>query len=352
MIPKPDELKFESMIRKDVDLKPFNTLGVHANASKFIEIVRPDQLSQLHFHGFFEEYSPLILGGGSNMLLLGDPGQPVLKISVPGMEAQENINGEIRVTAGAGEQWHEFVKWAVENDFGGIENLALIPGTVGAAPIQNIGAYGVELKDIFEKLTAFNTETGAFETFYKDDCEFAYRDSIFKHELKGKRIVCDVTLRLTLQPHKIEKSYNALSQYLDQKRISDPGIKDIFNAVVDIRRSKLPDPREIGNAGSFFKNPVIEESTWNRLMNEYPDIPSYQIGENSYKIPAAWFIEKAGLKGKRSGNVGTYKNQALVLVNFGGATGLEIYQHAKKIQALIQKQFGINLDPEVNIIGK
>lgn len=352
MFSKPEELNYESMIRQDVDLKPFNTLGVHANASKFIEITRPDLLSQLHSRGFFEEYSPLILGGGSNMLLLGDPDQPVLKISVPGMDAEENTKGDIMVTSGAGEQWHELVKWAVENDFGGIENLALIPGTVGAAPIQNIGAYGVELKDIFVKLTAFNTETGAFETFYKEDCEFAYRDSIFKNELKGKRIICDVTLRLTLQPHKLEKSYNALSQYLDQKGISDPGIKDIFNAVVDIRSSKLPDPGEIGNAGSFFKNPVISEPIWNRLKNEYPDMPSYQIGRNSYKIPAAWFIEKAGLKGKRDGNVGTYKNQALVLVNFGGATGLEIYQHAKKIQASVQKLFGINLDPEVNIIGK
>mgnify|MGYP006272865665 CR=1 FL=1 len=240
---------------------------------------------------------------------------------------------------------------AVENRLGGIENLALIPGTMGAAPIQNIGAYGVELREVFTSLTAFNLQTGSFETFDAAACEFGYRDSVFKRRLRGKVIICDVSMRLTASHHNLNLAYSGLSRHLSEKGIETPSIRDIFDAVVEIRRSKLPDPGDIGNAGSFFKNPVLEREEFNRLESEYPDVPSYKIGANEYKVPAAWLIEKAGWKGKQVGNVGTYENQALVLVNHGEASGREIYDHARNIRASVLQIFGIDLHPEVNIVG-
>lgn len=339
------------VVEKNVDLTTMNTMGVHAIAEQFVNITKIGELKGLFDQGFFEEYDPIVLGGGSNLLIVDNPDQPVLKISISGVEFHQSKNGNCILTAGAGENWHNLVKTAVEKNLGGIENLALIPGTVGAAPIQNIGAYGVEIQDCFVKLTAFNCKTGAFEKFESEDCTFGYRDSIFKNELKGRRIICDLTLRLTGNNHRLETSYKALSDHLRNKGIHEPGMRDIFDAVVEIRKSKLPDPAKIGNAGSFFKNPVLSQIKFLRLKEKYSDIPSYDMGNGEYKLPAAWFIDQAGWKGKQAGNVGTYKNQALVLVNLGGATGREIYNHAMTIRDSVQKKFGVDLNPEVNIIG-
>lgn len=337
-------------IQSDVDLSSFNTLGVSASASAFVDVTHRDQLVDLYENGFFEEEPPFILGGGSNILILKNPVRPVLKISIKGIEIIENKDNTIRVKVGAGEDWHQFVTWAVENDYGGIENLALIPGTVGAAPIQNIGAYGVELEQVFESLELFDLDEGTFKSFSNKQCRFGYRDSIFKHELRSKIIVTNVVLNLTSSNHAINDSYNSLQSYLKEHNVENPTIKDICEAVTAIRRSKLPDPDLIGNAGSFFKNPVIDSKQFDLLKFKYQDIPFYQVDENSIKIPAAWLIEKAGWKGKREGDVGTYENQALVIVNHGSATGREIFQFSKKIQESVRKKFGIELVPEVNII--
>lgn len=338
-------------VREDVNLAPMNTLGVEAVARRFVEVQHPNQLKLLFNDGFFRQQTPIILGGGSNLLFINKPERPVLKVSVSGRDRVVREDSSVFLKAGAGENWHQLVTYSVENGLGGIENLALIPGTVGAAPIQNIGAYGVELKDVFHSLTAFEIETGNFSTFTADECNFGYRDSIFKRELKNRVIVCDVTLRLTKNMHNLNLSYKGLSDHLESKNISDPTINDIYNSVVEIRRAKLPDPSDIGNAGSFFKNPVVSEKQFKALQSDYPGMPSYKLGDDEYKIPAGWLIEKAGWKGKRVGNVGTYKNQALVIVNHGGATGQEIYNHAMKIQESVQNTFDIDLSPEVNIVG-
>lgn len=353
MIPK-SQTKSESDspdVRENVNLAPMNTLGVEAVASRFVEIYHSNQLRLLFDDGFFKEQTPIILGGGSNLLFINKPDRPVLKMSVTETNIEAQGNDGVLLKAGAGENWHQLVRHAVEEGLGGIENLALIPGTVGAAPIQNIGAYGVELKDVFHSLTAFEIETGKFLTFTASECEFGYRDSIFKRDLKNRVIVCDVTLRLTKNTHDLSLSYKGLSDHLESKSICYPTIKDIFNSVVEIRRAKLPDPSDIGNAGSFFKNPVVSEEQFETLRSNYPEMPCYKLGDEAYKIPAAWLIEQAGWKGKRVGNVGTYKNQALVIVNHGGATGEEIYDHALNIQESVRHTFDIDLCPEVNIVG-
>ena len=333
-----------------MDLAPFNTLGVEATADQFINITESSQLAALFREGFFKKYNPVILGGGSNVLIKSDLIQPVLKMSIPGIEVQNDKEDEVLVKSGAGVIWHDLVTYCVNRDFGGIENLALIPGTVGAAPIQNIGAYGVELRDSFHGLKAFVPETGVIKEFSVNECNFGYRDSIFKNDLKGEVIITEVTLRLQKSPHKIEDSYYALREYFQANGITEPTIKDVYDAVVAIRESKLPNPELIGNAGSFFKNPIVKSSVYQKLKAEYSNMPSFEAGNGKIKIPAGWLIEQAGWKGKKVGNVGTYKNQALVLVNHGGATGEEIYQHAMNIHESVKEKFGIELAPEVNVI--
>jgi len=333
-----------------VDLSSYNTLGVSAKANKFVDIECPKDLSELYEGGLFEHIHPFVLGGGSNILFLDNPTQPILKVSIKGKDIIEDSSGSLKVKIGAGENWHEFVSWAVENNYGGVENLALIPGTVGAAPIQNIGAYGVELDEIFDSLELFDMRDGIFKTFQKKECRFGYRDSIFKQALKGVVVVTRVTLKLTTENHEIEDSYKYLQSYLSEKRITEPSIKDIYEAVIDIRRSKLPDPNLIGNAGSFFKNPIINRKEFKALHERYDEMPFYELNDEEIKIPAAWLIEKTGWKGKRIGDVGTYKNQALVIVNHGNATGSEIFSFSKKIQHSVFEEFGIELVPEVNIV--
>jgi len=338
-------------VKKNADLTAFNTLGVKAKADKLVEVDSVEDLISLHKSGFFKTNEPFILGGGSNVLLLGNLSNPVLKISIPGIEVKKEDRNHVLVEIGAGVNWHSFVEYCVINNYGGVENLALIPGTTGAAPIQNIGAYGVELDQVFDSLELFDIRSGKVKTYLKEECEFGYRDSIFKCDLKGKVIVTSVTLRLTKSHHKINTEYRALSEFLREKQIFSPAIKDIFDAVVAIRKSKLPDPSLLGNAGSFFKNPVVENSVAEQLKDKHADMPAYEVDESHKKIPAGWLIEKAGWKGKQFGNVGTYRNQALVIVNHGGATGHEIYDHAKKIKESVSEMFGIDLVPEVNIFG-
>lgn len=338
-------------VQNNINLAPFNTLGVEAKADQFLTISKSQELSTLFKEGFFKKNEPVILGGGSNVLIKSDLKQPVLKISIPGIEVVSNKEDEVLVKSGGGVIWHDLVSYCVNKGLGGIENLALIPGTVGAAPIQNIGAYGVELKDTFHGLKAFIPETGEEKEFSKKECNFGYRDSIFKNSLKGKVIITEVTLRLQKSPHKIEDSYYALREYFEVNEITEPSIKDVYDAVVAIRESKLPNPELIGNAGSFFKNPIVENSIYQRLKTEYPNMPSFKTGNGKIKIPAGWLIEQAGWKGKKVGNVGTYKNQALVLVNHGGATGKEIYEHAMNIRESVKEMFGIELAPEVNILS-
>ncbi len=337
-------------IQKDVKLTHLNTLGLHSVAPVYINITSLAQLIELGKGSFFDDQWPFVLGGGSNVLLSDRLSVPVLKMSISGVEIVEDDGKSVLVRAGAGEDWHELVTWAVKNGFGGIENLALIPGTTGAAPIQNIGAYGVELESLFSSLEAYDLNERTVRTFNKEECKFGYRESIFKRELKGRMIVTSVTLRLKKKDHVIVDSYHALKEYLGQKNIQDPGIEDIYHAVIAIRESKLPNPSEIGNAGSFFKNPVIREKKYDELKNHWPEIPGYPSGDNDVKVPAAWLIEKAGWKGLRIGNVGTYKTQALVIVNHGGATGREILDYSKNIQKSVSELFGVDLIPEVNII--
>lgn len=337
-------------LQNDVHLDELNTMGLPCIAPLYANIGSVDELRDLFEDGFFHQHTPFVLGGGSNIVLQEKLKNPVLKISIPGVEVIREEGNDALIRIGAGENWHNFVTWAVQNGYGGIENLAFIPGTVGAAPIQNIGAYGVELVEVFESLGAFDRRDGSFKRFHQRDCNFGYRESIFKGRLKNRFIVTEVILRLRFQNHAINLQYSGLKEYLEQKEISDPNIRDIYDAVVAIRKSKLPDPALIGNAGSFFKNPIIEKEMYGDLLKSWPGMPVYPLEGNKVKIPAAWLIEKAGWKGVRSGNVGTYKNQALVIVNHGGATGREILDHAKKIQESVSNQFGIHLIPEVNVV--
>ncbi|MDX1618663.1 MAG: UDP-N-acetylmuramate dehydrogenase, partial [Balneolaceae bacterium] len=275
----------------------------------------------------------------------------VLHIAIGGIEKIEEDDRHVWIRTGAGENWHRLVRYCVDRGWGGIENLSLIPGTVGAAPIQNIGAYGVELQEVFESLEAINVQNGEAETFSKSRCRFGYRDSIFKRELKGKYVVTRVVLRLSKQPV-LNTSYGAIESMLKEKGIEDPDIRDISDIVIEIRESKLPDPAKVGNAGSFFKNPVIDLDRYRQLKREYPSMPGYSLDGNRIKVPAGWLIEEIGWKGKTVGNTGTYRQQALVIVNHGGATGEEILELAQQIKESVAETFGIELVPEVNIIGQ
>lgn len=338
-------------VKKNVDLTSLNTLGVQSIAPEFIEIKSADELTVLGQSGYFQKSGPFILGGGSNVLFKKNPDVPVLKISIPGIQILEETESEVIVKVGAGVNWHQFVKWSVENNYGGIENLALIPGTTGAAPIQNIGAYGVELSKTVEYVEFYHIGDQKIMRFNSDECRFGYRDSIFKNKLKGKAVVTGLAVRLSKVNHEIVDHYYALKEYLEKENILSPEIQDIFEAVINIRKSKLPDPSLLGNAGSFFKNPIVKADVASRIQKEFDEVPIYDMDGSRKKIPAGWLIEQAGWKGKKVGNVGTYKNQALVIVNHGGATGKEIFEHALRIQKSVKEKFGIELTPEVNIIG-
>ncbi|MDG1841530.1 MAG: UDP-N-acetylmuramate dehydrogenase [Crocinitomicaceae bacterium] len=334
-------------IKSNFSLKNFNTFSIDVKCKFFTSFTCSIDLNQiLSKHS---NDSLLILGGGSNLLFTKDFEGIVLKNEVLGKEIIEEDDSIILIKVGAGENWHEFVMWCIDNNYGGLENLSLIPGNVGASPMQNIGAYGVEIQDVFAHLTAYNIETGELEVFDNKACEFGYRESVFKRKLKGKYIIMHVVYRLS-KNHVIKTKYGAINAELQKMKVKDPSIRDISNAVINIRRSKLPDPNEIGNAGSFFKNPVVRKDIVDSIKNKYPDIPVYELDNQAFKIPAGWLIETAGWKGKTFDNYGVHKNQALVLVNYSDAKGNNIYDLSSKIIADIQSKFEIVLEREVNVI--
>ncbi|ARV14012.1 UDP-N-acetylenolpyruvoylglucosamine reductase [Polaribacter sp. SA4-12] len=340
-------------IQKNISLKNYNTFGISVNAKSFISVDSVYELQQL----LKVEKDIFLISGGSNMLLTKDIEKLVVHIDIKGISIDREDDNAAYLTVNAGENWHEFVLWCVSENYGGIENLSLIPGNVGTCPIQNIGAYGVEVKDTITKVEALDIETGKLVQFSNEECNFGYRNSIFKNEVKGKYIITSVSFKLTKTNHNLNSSYGAIETELTSKGISNPSLKDISEAVIAIRKSKLPDPKEIGNSGSFFKNPVIATTQFLELQKEYPTIPSYPVissavekSETQVKVPAGWLIEQAGFKGKRYGDFGVHEKQALVLVNYGNATGSEIYQLAEKIKETIFNKFGISLEIEVNII--
>jgi len=336
------------LIQQNISLKTFNTFGIDAKAKYYTSVQSESELLViLKLKSYPDKF---ILGGGSNMLLTKDIDSLVIHIALKGKEVVSRINEKVVVKVKAGENWHQFVQWCLQNDFGGIENLSLIPGNVGSAPIQNIGAYGVELKDVFVLCEAIDIESFELKTFTKEQCKFDYRESIFKQEAKGQYIITSVSLELSTSNHQLHTEYGAIVGQLEEMGIKNPSIQDVSNAVIAIRQSKLPDPKEIGNSGSFFKNPIISIEHLTTLKAIFPDIQSYKLSEKEVKVPAGWLIEKAGFKGKTLGNYGVHKNQALVLVNYGGAKGSEILKLARLIQKTVSRLFNIEIETEVNII--
>lgn len=335
------------MIQTNVDLQPYNTFGISCKAKRFATFSNAEELSEVLSQRNGDNL--LVLGGGSNILLTQDFQGLVIKNEVVGFDIIESNEETALIESGAGEVWHDFVMRCIEEGLGGIENLSLIPGSVGASPMQNIGAYGVEIKDTFDSLKAYHIESGEVHTFNHTQCEFGYRESVFKRALKGQYIILSVRFRLS-KKHTINSSYGAIEAELKAVGIENPTIKDISNAVIAIRSSKLPDPREIGNAGSFFKNPVVEQEVVDAIGQRYDQFPQYPAPNNKIKLAAGWLIEQAGWKGKNFGTYGVHKNQALVLVNYGGSKGSQIYDLSEQIIQDVRTKFGITLEREVNMI--
>ena len=347
-------------LEENVSLRPYNTFGLDVQARYFARFASADELRQLLKLPQVQAADKLILGGGSNLLFTQDFGGVVLKNEIRGLEilSEDGEEGTALVRAGAGENWHGLVEFALDQHLSGIENLSLIPGTVGAAPLQNIGAYGAELRDTFDHLEAVELGTGALRVFTTDECGFGYRESVFKNVLKNQFVVTAVVLRLhrqaRLSGYELNVRYGAITQTLAELGIEgEPTPQEVSRAVVHIRRSKLPDPAEIGNAGSFFKNPEISQARFDHLKSQYPNLPGYPV-PGGVKVPAGWLIEQAGWKGLRrgpgAGTHGVHDRQALVLVHHGGATGSELRQLAEDIIASVRQKFGIDLHPEVNIL--
>lgn len=335
-------------VSKHISLKAFNTFGVDAKANEFIAFSSVEQLEHIAKQYLTASISHLILGAGSNILFTQDYDGLILKNEILGIEVVDENEEFVFVKAGAGVNWHQFVLYCIEHDWGGVENLSLIPGTVGAAPVQNIGAYGVELKDVLHVLHAWDLKQHQLIEFSNADCAFGYRTSVFKQSYKGAMVICDVIFKLT-KKHTVKIGYGAIKDQLVSHGISTPTIRDVSNAVIAIRTSKLPDPNEIGNAGSFFKNPVVSHSFFHHLQKCYPNVVAYPSGDDM-KLAAGWLIEQAGWKGFHEGSVGCHDKQALVLVNFGGATGAEILALAKRIQASVKGKFDVELEMEVNVV--
>ncbi len=336
------------MIQQNTSLLPYNTFGIDVGAENFTEVFSVQELQAALQSGI---RPVMILGGGSNMLLTQNVPGLVIKNTIEGIQVLEKQGNTVLIKTGGGVVWHDLVVWAVAHDFGGIENLSLIPGTVGAAPVQNIGAYGVELKDVFTELEAVDLSSGEIKIFDRAACRFGYRDSIFKREYKGKFCITSVTLALTLMDHHLNISYGDIQKTMEAEGISaQPTIADISRAVIRIRSSKLPDPAKIGNCGSFFKNPETDRFVLESIQRTHPQVVYYDLPDGRVKIPAGWLIEQCGWKGKRVGNTGCYEKQALVLVNHGGATGEEVKNLAYAIIDSVEKTFGVRLEPEVNII--
>ncbi len=335
-------------IQHHFSLKKYNTFGIEAKARQFVAVHSVTELKTVLQQNANE--TKFILGGGSNMLLTKDIDALVIHIDLKGRKIIKEDDDFVWVEGMAGENWHEFVLWTIDQNFGGLENMSLIPGNVGTTPVQNIGAYGTEIKDTFVSCEAMHIATQEMKTFAKDECRFGYRESIFKQEVKGQYIITSVVFKLTKRNHKINISYGDITKELAKQNVITPTLKDVSNAVIAIRRSKLPDPKELGNSGSFFKNPIISKTDFEKAQALHPEIPHYVVSETEVKVPAGWLIEQAGFKGKRFGDAGIHKNQALVLVNYGNATGQEILAVSKDIQATVLKEFGIAIEAEVNVI--
>lgn len=338
------------MLQENISLLPYNSFRIQANARYFAAFQEVEQLQSLLTDARVQSNNQiLILGGGSNILLTKDIDGVVLKNELTGIELIREDEAHYYVRAHAGTNWHAFVTWCVENNYAGLENLSLIPGNVGAAPMQNIGAYGVEVKDMITEVSAYHIKEQTIQLFNNQDCAFGYRESIFKRALKGQYIILSVTFRLN-KTAKLNTSYGAIEQELLAAGIQQPSIKDVAAAVIRIRQSKLPNPAIIGNAGSFFKNPVIDASLYERLKSQYPQMPSYPADLGTMKIAAGWLIEQCGWKGFRKHDAGCHSKQALVLVNYGSATGQEIWDLSEAIITSVADKFSITLEREVNIL--
>lgn len=334
-------------IQENFSLKVYNTFGIDAKVKWFASFNSVEQLNEALNHK--PQNTNFILGGGSNVLLTKDFDGIVLKNDIKGIEKIKEDDEFVYIRAGAGENWHQFVLHCIKNNWAGVENLSLIPGNVGASPMQNIGAYGVEIKEVFHQLNAFHLREGVNYTFGLNDCEFGYRDSVFKNKYKNEFAILDVTFRLNKTP-KFNTSYGAVEQELEKMNVKELSIAAVSQAIINIRSSKLPDPKQIGNAGSFFKNPSATEEKFQKLRSEFPNIVGYHNNEGSVKLAAGWLIEQCGWKGYRRGDAGCHDRQALVLVNYGRATGKEIFDLSEEILQSVQKKFDITLEREVNII--
>lgn len=332
-----------------ISLKPYNTFGVDACARYFCRINSMENIKHIIQEELQYYNKHLIIGGGSNVLFCNDFDGLVIVNEIIGIHVVKEDHEFAWVEAYSGTVWHDLVQYCVSKNWGGIENLSLIPGTAGAAPIQNIGAYGAELKDVFVSLTAIDMDTAEEVVFTKEDCQFGYRSSTFKTSVKGKYFIYSIKLKLAKQPT-LNTAYGDIRQVLEDKNIKQPTIKDVADAVICIRSSKLPNPKEIGNAGSFFKNPEVSKVLAEQLKANYPDMPLYPIDDMQVKIPAAWLIEQCGWKGKQVGQTGNHAKQALVIVNYGNAKGQEIWEHAMQVQQSVKEKFDILLEPEVNVI--
>lgn len=353
------------MIKENISLKPYNSFGIEATAKSFVVFKSLDELDGLLHNPLIQKHKhKLVLGGGSNLLFTKNFDGLVLKNEIMGIEKVKEDAHHIWVQTGAGENWHQFVLYCIANNLAGIENLSLIPGCTGASPMQNIGAYGVEIKEVFHSLEAYHLKDKHAVTFSNNDCEFGYRESIFKRALKDQFVITHVTYRLKKEP-KYNTSYGAVEQELEAMGITELSIKAISDAVIRIRQSKLPDPAVIGNAGSFFKNPVISTELYNKLRSAFENIPGYKqpatntmphnkdhttLAGGGYKVPAGWLIEQCGWKGYREGDAGVHPKQALVLVNYGNASGQQVYDLSTKVKKSVKEKFGIDLEREVNII--
>ncbi len=338
------------ILRQRTSLKSMNTFGMNVFCPYFADIRKVSDLDQIKEYPAFTNANWEVLGGGSNVLYTSDREKPVVKISIPGIRVFSGPGSDVLVKVGAGVVWHDLVIWCLENKIYGLENLSLIPGQVGAAPIQNIGAYGVELKDSFETLEAYAISTGNKITMDAYDCGFGYRSSVFKSYEKGKYIITSLTLRLSRTPQ-LQLDYGDIKTTLAEMGVRNPTPMDVSKAVIAIRTRKLPDPSQIGNAGSFFKNPEVSLAEYDALKNQNYDLPSYPGSvKGKVKIPAGWMIDKLGWKGYRDQDAGVHDQQALVLVNHGNASGTQILELSMRIQASVEEQFGIRLEPEVNIL--
>lgn len=338
----------EMEIQNNFSLKNYNTFGIEAKAKQFIAVHSVAELKNVLVQNKLN--TKFILGGGSNMLLTKDIEALVIHIDLKGKKIIAEDDDFVWVESQAGETWHEFVLWTIDQNFGGLENMSLIPGNVGTTPVQNIGAYGTEIKDTFISCDALSIANQETKKFTNEECLFGYRESIFKNVAKDQYVITSVVFKLTKRNHKINTSYGDITAELAKNNIINPTLKEVSNAVITIRQSKLPDPKELGNSGSFFKNPILLKSDFEKIHQQFPEMKYYDISETEVKVPAGWLIEQAGFKGKRFGNAGIHKNQALVLVNYGNATGQEILNISKDIQETILNTFGIQIEAEVNVI--